>query len=41
MAKQLYLSQLKDGKISAQEKSEARINLETVEQHLQLLTPQQ
>ena len=36
-AKKLYLGQLKDAKISAQEKSEVWINLETVEQHLELL----
>ena len=35
-AKKLYLSQLKDAKISAQEKSEARVKLETVEQKLKL-----
>ncbi len=36
-AKTLYLTQLKNAKISAQEKSEARINLETVERQLKLL----
>ncbi len=36
-AKKLYLTQLKSGKISPQEKSEARIKLETVEQNLLLL----
>lgn len=38
-AKKLYLGQLKSGSISAQEKSEARINLETVEHQLHLLRP--
>ena len=38
-AKKLYLTQLKNAKISAQEKSEARKKLETVEQHLLLLQP--
>ena len=38
-AKKLYLSQLKSGSISAQEKSEARKKLKTVEQHLLLLQP--
>ena len=36
-AKKLYLSQLKSGKISAQEKNEAQMKLETVEQNLLLL----
>ncbi len=36
-AKKLYLSQLKSAKISAQEKSEAQVKLETVEQNLLLL----
>ncbi len=36
-AKKLYLGQLKSGKISPQEKNEARIKLETVEQNLLLL----
>ena len=35
-AKKLYLSQLKDAKISAQGRSEARMKLETVEQKLKL-----
>lgn len=35
-AKKLYFSQLKDAKISAQEKSEAWVNLQTVEQLLLL-----
>lgn len=35
-AKKLYVTQLKNAKISAQEKSEARVNLETVEQLLLL-----
>ncbi len=38
-AKKLYLSQLKDAKISAQGKSEARMKLEAVEQNLSLLKP--
>ena len=38
-AKKLYLSQLKSGKISPQEKNEARIKLETLEQNLKLLQP--
>lgn len=38
-AKKLYLSQLKSGSISTQEKSEARKKLKTVEQHLLLLQP--
>ena len=36
-AKKLYLSQLKDAKISAQGKSEARMKLEADEQNLSLL----
>jgi hypothetical protein len=36
-AKKLYLTQLKSAKISTQEKSEARIKLEKVEQNLLLL----
>ena len=36
-AKKLYLGQLKSAKISAQEKSEARLKLEMVEQNLLLL----
>lgn len=36
-ARKLYLSQLKDAKISPQEKNEARMKLETVEQNLLLL----
>jgi hypothetical protein len=36
-AKKLYLGQLKSGKISPQEKNEARIKLEAVEQNLLLL----
>ena len=40
MAKTLYLSQLKSVKISAQEKNEAWVKLEMVEQHLKLLKPQ-
>jgi len=35
-AKKLYLGQLKSGKISLQEKSEAQMKLEMVEQHLKL-----
>ena len=38
-AKKLYLTQLKNAKISAQEKSEARIKLEMIEQNLKLLKP--
>ena len=38
-AKKFYLSQLKSAKISAQEKNEARIKLETVEQNLKQLEP--
>ncbi len=38
-AKKLYLGQLKSGKISPQEKNEARIKLETLEQNLKLLQP--
>ena len=38
-AKKLYLTQLKNAKISAQEKSEARLELEKVERQLQLLKP--
>ena len=38
-AKKLYLSQLKDAKVSAQEKSEAQVKLETVEQNLKQLLP--
>ena len=38
-AKKLYLSQLKNAKISPQEKNEARVKLETVEQRLLLLKP--
>ena len=38
-AKKLYVTQLKNGKISAQEKSEAQLNLETVEHQLHLLRP--
>ena len=36
-AKKVYLGQLKDAQISAQEKSEARVKLEKVEQNLLLL----
>ncbi len=38
-AKKLYLTQLKSAKISPQEKSEAQIKLETLEQNLKLLQP--
>ena len=36
-AKKLYLSQLKSGKISAQEKNEVQVKLETIERQLKLL----
>ncbi len=36
-ALKLYLTQLKDAQISAQEKSEARVNLETIERQLKQL----
>lgn len=38
-AKRLYLTQLKSAKISPQEKNEAQVKLETVEQNLLLLKP--
>lgn len=38
-AKKLYLGQLKSAKVNVQEKNEARIKLETVEQNLLLLKP--
>ena len=38
-AKKLYLTQLKNAKVSVQEKSEARTNLKIIEQNLLLLKP--
>jgi hypothetical protein len=38
-ARKLYLGQLKSGKISTQEKNEAQMKLEMVEQNLKLLKP--